>query len=283
MPALRLHNHERVDAIPALLLPVRRIEQARDLRRARLILRRKEDGRYLAALLRRGRQHHLQPLHGDVCRQRADIDALLDRLGLRRAAPLHPQRATPLDPRSAPTSPRANGGHGMTTLGARLAALGIDATVYREQTGLAYFWEPSTLAYAGRDRYRRPLWLADGAMQAYRRLVAAAAAEGIRIEAISGFRSHAYQHGIFRRKLARGKPLEQILRENAAPGFSEHHSGRAIDFGTPGEPPAEESFENTAAFAWLQRHARTFGFQMSYPRDNPHGILYEPWHWCWQP
>ena len=22
---------------------------------------------------------------------------------------------------------------------------------------------------------------------------------------------------------------------------------------------------------------------MSYPRDNPHGIVYEPWHWCWQP
>ena len=20
---------------------------------------------------------------------------------------------------------------------------------------------------------------------------------------------------------------------------------------------------------------------MSYPRDNPHGIVYEPWHWCW--
>jgi len=101
------------------------------------------------------------------------------------------------------------------------------------------------------------------------------------IEAISGFRSHAYQLGIFRRKMARGQSISQILSVNAAPGFSEHHSGRALDIGTPGEPAAEESFERTAAFAWLQDRAATFGFRMSYPRDNPHGIVYEPWHWCW--
>ncbi|HPF74253.1 MAG TPA: D-alanyl-D-alanine carboxypeptidase family protein, partial [Xanthomonadaceae bacterium] len=66
-----------------------------------------------------------------------------------------------------------------------------------------------------------------------------------------------------------------------APGFSEHHSGNALDIGTPDEPPAEESFENTAAFDWLCENAPNFGFQLSYPRNNPHGIVYEPWHWCW--
>jgi len=75
--------------------------------------------------------------------------------------------------------------------------------------------------------------------------------------------------------------VEEILTVNAAPGYSEHHSGYALDIGTPGEPPAEESFESTAAFAWLGEHAGRFGFQLSYPRDNPHGIVYEPWHWCW--
>ena len=49
------------------------------------------------------------------------------------------------------------------------------------------------------------------------------------------------------------------------------------------EPPAEESFEATDAFAWLTGNAGDFGFQMSYPRDNPHGITYEPWHWCHRP
>jgi D-alanyl-D-alanine carboxypeptidase len=109
----------------------------------------------------------------------------------------------------------------------------------------------------------------------------AARADDVTLEAISGYRSHEYQLGIFRRKLARGLALEQILAVNAAPGYSEHHSGEAIDIGTPGEPPAEESFETTPAFAWLQRRAVGFGFRMSYPRDNPHGIVYEPWHWRW--
>ena len=78
-----------------------------------------------------------------------------------------------------------------------------------------------------------------------------AGSEGVVLEAISGYRSHHYQLGIFERKLARGQTVEQILTVNAAPGYSEHHSGNALDIGTPGEAPAEESFEKTAAFAWL--------------------------------
>ena len=98
-------------------------------------------------------------------------------------------------------------------------------------------------------------------------------------------RQHRRRHEIgrklhrFERKRARGQSVEEILHVNAAPGYSEHHSGRALDIGTPGEPPAEESFEHTSAFAWLTRHAGDFGFVMSYPRANPHGIVYEPWHW----
>ncbi|HRO27910.1 MAG TPA: D-alanyl-D-alanine carboxypeptidase family protein, partial [Luteimonas sp.] len=115
--------------------------------------------------------------------------------------------------------------------------------------------------------------------RAWRRLREAAARDGVALDAISGYRSHDYQLGIFERKLARGLRIEDILTVNAAPGFSEHHSGLALDIGTPGEPPAEESFEATPAFAWLAAHAGGHGFGMSYPRGNRHGIVYEPWHW----
>src|SRR5690606_40001 len=57
------------------------------------------------------------------------------------------------------------------------------------------------------------------------------------------------------------------------------HGGDALDIGTPDEPPAEASFEATPAFDWLSRHAGGHGFTMRYPRGNPHGIVYEPWHW----
>ena len=75
--------------------------------------------------------------------------------------------------------------------------------------------------------------------------------------------------------------MAQILRVSAAPGYSEHHSGRALDITTPGYAALEEEFELSPAFAWLKKHAKTFRFRLSYPRRNTHGIAYEPWHWCW--
>ena len=153
----------------------------------------------------------------------------------------------------------------------------------RELPALPAHAEPEYLVLAGRDRYARPLWLTAMAASAWRRMRRAARAEGVVLEAISGFRSLEHQAAIIRRKLARGQTPLQILQVNAAPGFSEHHTGRAIDICTPGEPAAEESFEATSAFVWLQRRARAFGFRMSYPRDGASGIQYEPWHWCWHP
>ncbi|HSM12064.1 MAG TPA: M15 family metallopeptidase, partial [Lysobacter sp.] len=150
---------------------------------------------------------------------------------------------------------------------------------YAASSGLALVPEPDWLALAGFDRYRRPLWLHVDTARAWCHMHAAALRDEVILEAISGYRSHDYQLGIFARKRARGDSIEQILRVNAAPGYSEHHSGRALDIGTPGEPAAEESFERTDAFAWLRDNAGGYGFVMSYPRDNPHGIAYEPWHW----
>lgn len=154
---------------------------------------------------------------------------------------------------------------------------------YASRTGLVPVAEPARLVFAGYDRFQRALWLSAQAASAWRRMREAAARDEVRVDAISGFRSRAYQVGIFQRKQARGQSLPEILAVNAAPGFSEHHSGHALDIGTPGEPPAEESFESTPAFAWLTQHAARFGFAMSYPRNNPHGIAYEPWHWLWHP
>jgi len=128
----------------------------------------------------------------------------------------------------------------------------------------------------------RELKLLPGAAAAWEALRSAAADVGITLLLISGFRSVEYQRGILERKRARGERLEDILRVNAAPGYSEHHTGRAVDIGTPGCPPLEEAFEQTEAFRWLRDHAARFGFRLSFPRNNPHGIVFEPWHWLWE-
>ena len=261
---MRIHsrvlvNTPEIELWPGGLLRARSNHDARALSRARHVLRRKRDGLFLAADLPEG----LLPLVHRL-RHEPGIDAALDALDAHpthRRPGLEHVAQLPLD-----------------RLHERLYALGLDDG-YGQRSGLPLVAEPDWLALAGFDRYRRPLWLHVDAARAWSRLYAAAMRDGVALDAISGYRSHDYQLGIFERKRARGQTVEEILTVNAAPGYSEHHGGLALDIGAPGEPPAEESFEATAAFAWLRDHAGGYGFAMSYPRDNPHGIVYEPWHW----
>ena len=121
--------------------------------------------------------------------------------------------------------------------------------------------------------------LAPASARAWREMKAAARAEGVELLLVSGFRSVRYQADLIRNKLAAGQDIESILKVNAAPGFSEHHTGRAVDVATPGARPLTVEFESSSAFAWLGANARRFGFAMPYGRDNAYGFSYEPWHW----
>jgi D-alanyl-D-alanine carboxypeptidase len=141
--------------------------------------------------------------------------------------------------------------------------------------------EPGALAYIGTDIHDRPQWLAPRAARAFVRMRDAATNDRIALDIVSAYRSADYQLGIVRRKRERGLAMDEILKVSAAPGYSEHHSGRAVDLTSPGYAALEEEFERSPAFGWLKRHAKRFGFRLSYPRNNRHGIAYEPWHWCW--
>jgi D-alanyl-D-alanine carboxypeptidase len=159
-------------------------------------------------------------------------------------------------------------------------ALGVPID-YGRSRGLAVVREPRALACIGDDIHARAQWLAPRAARAFARMRAAAATDAIELQLVSAFRSADYQLGILKRKLDRGLSIDEILRVSAAPGYSEHHSGRAVDLTAPGYAALEQEFEASPAFAWLSRHAGRFGFALSFPRDNPHRIAYEPWHWCW--
>jgi zinc D-Ala-D-Ala carboxypeptidase len=123
--------------------------------------------------------------------------------------------------------------------------------------------------------------LTPAAADAWHRMKDAALRDGISIFIVSAFRSVERQTQIVRRKLLSGIPPEQVLAVSALPGFSEHHTGRAVDVGTPDSVPLDYSFQSTGAFAWLQPNAAAFNFRLSYPADNPEGYVYEPWHWCY--
>lgn len=142
------------------------------------------------------------------------------------------------------------------------------------------FDEATDLVEVGPNTVGRMQSLTAETAAAWRDMVDAASADGVTLIIVSGFRSFAYQAGLIRKKIEAGQTLSEILAVNAAPGFSEHHSGRAIDIATPGSPPLSEEFEHTEAFGWLDQNASRFGFSMSYPRGNPQGFIYEPWHWA---
>lgn len=114
---------------------------------------------------------------------------------------------------------------------------------------------------------------------AWQQMKQAAAGAGVQLLLVSGFRSIRHQADIIRRKLAAGQPIAAILAVNAAPGFSEHHTGHAVDIATPGTRPLTTEFESSPAFAWLRENAAAFGFRMPYDRANRFGFEYEPWHW----
>ena len=126
----------------------------------------------------------------------------------------------------------------------------------------------------------KPFILTKPAGKAWARMCAQARQDDVLLLPFSGFRSYRHQRNLIARHLKSGRALDDILTHIAIPGYSEHHSGRAVDIHADGQPALDEAFESTDAFAWLMANADGFGFSLSYPRGNPLGIVYEPWHWC---
>ena len=162
-----------------------------------------------------------------------------------------------------------------------LIQCGIDKEIL-EARGLCRYVEPSELEIIQIDANGRNHYLTHEAASAWKDMKNAALNDGIKIYIVSAFRSIDYQAEIIKKKLDRGLSIDEILKVSAAPGYSEHHSGRAIDIATPNGTILTEEFELTDAFKWLEKNANNFGYTLSFGRDNKQGYLYEPWHWCYR-
>lgn len=107
----------------------------------------------------------------------------------------------------------------------------------------------------------------------------------------SGYRSPGRQAYLFFYYLVRDN--DYSLLENAKwiamPGYSEHGNpiNNACDFinedGVNGFSRGQtaEDFEKLDEYKWLLANGQEFNFYLSYPRDNPYGVEFEPWHWHW--
>lgn len=100
----------------------------------------------------------------------------------------------------------------------------------------------------------------------------------------SPYRSYATQKMLFdqetKKWLDKGLSSEKAEAKAATvvtrPGTSEHNTGFSADFNI-----AEDSFESTPMFTWMQEHAADYGFVLRFPKDKQEitGITYESWHY----
>jgi hypothetical protein len=136
---------------------------------------------------------------------------------------------------------------------------------------------PDSLKAAGYEE--RSLRLRAGAADAFARLMAAAAADGITVRIFSAYRSAAFQ----RRLYAAAVEEDPAQKYSAAPGRSEHRLGTTVDVSTPALPLLSSELEDSPAGRWLARRAAEFGVvqTFSYARHVALGVAHEPWHLRW--
>ncbi|RMG63458.1 MAG: D-alanyl-D-alanine carboxypeptidase family protein [Bacteroidetes bacterium] len=147
----------------------------------------------------------------------------------------------------------------------------------------------------------RGRYLHHEAYAAFKKMHAAATADGISLTILSATRNFAYQKGIWEAKwtgarAVGGRNLAQavadpeerariILRYSSMPGTSRHHWGTDFDLNAF-ENSYFQSGKGLKEYEWLKANAADFGFGQPYTEkgpDRPHGYEEERWHWSYLP
>ncbi len=95
----------------------------------------------------------------------------------------------------------------------------------------------------------------------------------------SAWRSEEYQQNVW-------DEMEELYGEEyaekyvAVPGFSEHHTGLALDLGIIYEDESEGTFSESENAVWMAEHAHHYGFVRRYAENKTEitGISNEAWH-----
>ena len=120
--------------------------------------------------------------------------------------------------------------------------------------------------------------------EAYQKMAAAAASDGVSLWISSAYRSSERQEELFKEEVSgyagtysEPEEAEAYAEQSVArPGYSEHATGLALDLNG-----VRDDFDTTEAFRWLDVRAQDYGFILRYPKDKQDvtKIKYEPWHY----
>ena len=139
--------------------------------------------------------------------------------------------------------------------GAESASVGVDGSNPRTATGYKS-GSAFTIHIVDADGHA----IEDATASSYARMQKAAAAAGVSLRIVSGFRTNGEQQHLYDLYLAGKGNLA------ARPGYSNHQSGHALDLNTsaPG------------VYGWLMSHADEYGFKRTVPSEKWHFEYWGP-------
>jgi D-alanyl-D-alanine carboxypeptidase len=107
-------------------------------------------------------------------------------------------------------------------------------------------------------------------VRAFRRMRDSAERDGHFLCILSAYRTIEHQRDLYAQAGGDGAV--------ARPGFSEHHTGRALDLG--GTDGLLDINETSDMGRWVRNNAHEYGFILRYTAENQHitGYMDEPWH-----
>ena len=150
--------------------------------------------------------------------------------------------------------------------------------------------------YAKKDMFMRT-----EALESFKKMHAAAKADGIDLLIISATRPFDAQKSIWEAKWTGKRKVDgkllsktvkdpkgratKILRWSSMPSTSRHHWGTDIDINNL-EPEYFSSGQGLKEYEWLVAHAGEYGFCQVYSEmgeERPYGYQEEKWHWSYLP
>ena len=161
---------------------------------------------------------------------------------------------------------------------------GIDYLVLvNKQNKLPDDWEENVQLVDATDAWGGTIKVEKEAYEKYKELKSELEKEGVYIELDSCYRSVAAQQELWDRWTVE-KGIDYVKQYVAVPGYSEHHTGLALDIciRVNGEliDENEDMIADRETFAKIHAKLADYGFILRYleGKDDITGYSYEPWH-----
>ena len=192
-------------------------------------------------------------------------------------APLQREPAPAPSTSGAAASPEAT----PPATGAHADPRAVDVVVNKRRPLVPLDFAPAELRRPGVATATDNALLRPDVSTAVEEMFAAAAADGVGLTLVSGYRSYANQESTYASWVAQYGDAAGADTVSARPGYSEHQTGLAFDVGqADGACTLVLCFRDTPAAQWVAARAADYGFILRYPLGYHEitGFSAESWH-----